>query len=80
VLLMFFVFVLFFVSYYVSLRSEFRVMCVFFLRTVVYNTYCVVFLFCFLGLVYPMLPVSLCCSLLFAPLVFSNVHLDCHSF
>ena len=33
-------------SYYVSLRSDFRMICVC-LRTVVSNTYCVVFLFCF---------------------------------
>jgi hypothetical protein len=46
---------------------------------VVSNTYyCVVFLFVFvLCLVYPMLPVSLDCSFLNVPSVFSNgVHLD----
>jgi hypothetical protein len=61
-------------SYYVPLRSEFRVVmsvtifcssvggriyviCVC-LSIVVSNTYCVLFLFVFLRLVYPMLPVS----------------------
>jgi hypothetical protein len=43
VLLMFFVFVLFFVSYYVSLRSEFRVMCVFFAYSGVQHILCCVF-------------------------------------
>jgi hypothetical protein len=51
---------------------------------VVSNTYCFVFccvqhilrcvLFGFLRLVYPVLPVSLDCPLLLAPLVFSNVY------
>jgi len=39
------------------------VICVY-LHIVVSNTYCVVFLFCFLCLVYPMLPVSLDCPFL----------------
>ena len=39
------------------------------------NTYCVVFLFIYLRLVYPMLPVSLGCPFLIAPSVFSNVYL-----
>ena len=42
---------------------------------VVSNAYCAVFLFVFvLCLVYPMLPVSLDCPFLIAPLVFSNVY------
>jgi hypothetical protein len=41
------------------------------LRIVVSKTYCV-----FFRLVYPMLPVSLDCSFLMAPSVFSNVYLN----
>ena len=37
------------------------------LRIVVSNIYCVVFLFAFLRIVYPMLPVSLDCQFLIAP-------------
>ena len=40
------------------------------------NTYCVVFWFGFLPLVYPVLPVSLDCPFLIALSVFSNVSLD----
>ena len=39
------------------------------------NTCCVVFLFFFLRLVYPMLPVSLVCTFLIVPSVFSNVYI-----
>ena len=39
------------------------------------NIYSVVFLFCFLHSMYPMLPVSLDCSSLIAPSIFSNVYL-----
>jgi hypothetical protein len=46
------------------------------LRIVVSNTYCVVFLFCFLRLVYDMLPVSLDCPLLMALSVISSVYLQ----
>ena len=76
---------------YVLLSCLIYVICVC-LRIVVSNTYCVVCLFCLswscvpyvvlcvcfvcLGLVYPMLPVSLdCCPFLIAPSVFSNVYL-----
>jgi hypothetical protein len=49
----------------------------FLLYIVVSNTYCVVFCFVCLHLVvYPMLPVSLDCPFLIAPLVFSNVYLN----
>ena len=48
---------------------------VFALRTLVSKTYCVVFLFCFYRLVYPMLPVSMDFPLLIALSVFSNVYL-----
>ena len=48
------------------------------LSIVVFNTYCVVFLFCFvvlfLRLVYPMLPASLNFPYLIATSVFSNVY------
>ena len=47
------------------------------LRKVMSNTYCVVFFVLFvtgLCLVYPMLPVSLDCSFLVAPSVFSNIY------
>ena len=43
---------------------------------VVFNTYCVVFCFPFLCVVYPMLPVSLDLPLMIAPSVFSNVYLS----
>jgi hypothetical protein len=49
----------------VSLRSEFRIV-----MPVTISA------FCFLRLVYPMLPVSLDCPLLVAPSVFSYVYLD----
>jgi len=52
-----------------------HVLFVFCLRTVVSNTYCVVFLFCLFHPVYPTLPVSLDCPFLIAPSVFSNVYL-----
>ena len=42
------------------------------LHSVVSNTCCVVFLFCFTSSV---LPVSLDCPILIAPVVFSNVYL-----
>jgi hypothetical protein len=45
------------------------------LHIVLSTTYCVVFLFCFLRLVCPMLPVSLDCPFLIAPSVLSNVYL-----
>jgi hypothetical protein len=49
--------------------------CVYYL---VSNTYCVVFFyFDCLRLVYPMFPVSLDCSFLIVPSVFSNVYLYC---
>ena len=51
-----------------GLMSYLRYLCLF----CVY-TYCVVFLFCFLRLVYPIVPVSLDCSFLIAPSVFSKV-------
>ena len=54
---------------YVSLRSEFRVICV---CTV--HKYCVVFCFVFLRLVFPMLPISFDCPFLIAPSVLSNVY------
>ena len=44
------------------------------LRIVVSNTYCVVFLFVCLRLVYPILPVSLECPFLIATSAFSNVY------
>ena len=47
--------------------------------TVVFNTYCVmlfVLLVSVLRLVYPMLPVSLDCPFLIAPLVLSNIYLS----
>ena len=44
------------------------------LRIVLSSTYCVVFLFGFLRLVYPLLPVSLDCPFFIAPSVFSNVY------
>jgi len=48
----------------------------FFWRTVVSNTYCVVFIVLFvLYSVYQMLPVSLDCPFLIVPSVFSNVYL-----
>jgi hypothetical protein len=50
----------------------FLTLLVFVLRTLVSNTYCVVFLFCFYRLV---LPVFLDCPLLIALSVFSNVYL-----
>ena len=40
------------------------------LHKVMPNTYCVVFVFIFLRLVYPMFPVSLDCPFLIAPSVF----------
>ena len=43
-------------------------------RIVMSNTYCVVFLFCCLRLVYPMLSVSLDFPFLIAPSVFSNLY------
>ena len=49
------------------------VICVCF-RIVVSNAYCVVFLFCFLRFVYPMLPVSLDSPFLIAPSIFSNFY------
>jgi hypothetical protein len=45
------------------------------LRIVVSNTYCDLFLFCFLRLVFPILPVSLDCQFLIAPSVFSNIYI-----
>ena len=45
------------------------------LRIVVSNRYCVVLLFVFRRLVYPMLQVSMDCPFLISPLVFSNVYL-----
>ena len=45
-----------------------------YLRYLCLFTYCVVFLFIFCRLVYPMLPVSLDCPFLIAPSVFSNVY------
>ena len=52
------------------------------MRIVVSNTYCVVFLFCFvfLRLVYPMLPFSLNCLFFIVPSVFSNVYETLSSF
>ena len=43
------------------------------LLIVVSNTYCVMFCFIFLRLVYPMLPFSLDCPFMTAPSVFSKV-------
>ena len=71
---------------YDSLMSHGMCVC---LRRVVFNIYCVVFLLCFssscvpyvasfsvfLLLVYPMLPVSLDCTIVIVPLVFSNAYL-----
>ena len=45
------------------------------LRIVVSNTYCVVFLFAFLRLLYFIMSVSLDCPFLITPSVFSNVYL-----
>jgi hypothetical protein len=47
------------------------------LRMVVSNTYCAVFLFDFLRLVYPLLLVSLDYHFLIATSVFSSVYLQC---
>ena len=53
---------------------SYYVICVY-LCIVVSNIYCVVFLFCFIRHVYPMLPVPLDRPFLIAPSIYSNVYL-----
>ena len=61
-------------SYYVSLRSEFRMTCVCAQWCLTHIALC--FCFVFLRLVYPMLPVSLDCPFFIAPSIFSNVYFN----
>jgi hypothetical protein len=58
---------------YLIIRGRYNDKC----RSVIYKGYIVVcFCFAILRLVYPVLPVSLDCSFLLAPSVFSNVYLQ----
>ena len=60
--------------YPVVCRSAYVLLTLFVFVFVVLNTYRGVFLFCFLRLVYRMLPVSLDCPFLITPSVFSKIY------
>jgi hypothetical protein len=68
------------VSFYLQLfvGGLIYAICVY-LHIVVSNIYYVVFLFCFLRIVYPILPVSLDCPPLIVLSIFSNVYLIYHN-
>ena len=57
-----------------GLMSYLRYMCLFAYRTWCPTRIVLCFRFVYLRLVYPMLPVSLSCSFLIAPTIFSNVY------
>ena len=59
-----------------GLMSHLRYLCLC-LCILMSKAYCVVFVFFVLCLAYPILPVSLNCSFLITPSVFSNVYLSC---